>query len=332
MAVAAPTPTEVKGISQPTRLWVASAMGSIYTLAALLIVFSVLPTVWRASVAPATEPVIGHFRDGLLEIVVQVALAVILWFFGRSLAGSSPIHGLRGGIVLGVSTFITIGYFTRAVAMIISRMLNLKNDSALILFFVVLAGFIFLGYRFFAGPRFERISLALEDGGWLSFKQFKRTQGLRVRRLTILGILIILLAGVRTMEQYHHLRGDLELSTPFLPKPLDKILLFPDLEYAGALMLSGLAIWFAYRFVNFPPFADFLIATEAEMNKVSWSTRKQLIRDTIVVLIVVVLMTIFLFVVDYFWGWLLSREMVGVLPSKAETDLIKPKPPEKLEY
>ena len=32
---------------------------------------------------------------------------------------------------------------------------------------------------------------------------------------------------------------------------------------------------------------DFLIATEAEMNKVSWTTRKRLVKDTIVVLVTV---------------------------------------------
>ena len=51
-------------------------------------------------------------------------------------------------------------------------------------------------------------------------------------------------------------------------------------------------LWRAWRgMVNFPAFADFLIATEAEMNKVSWTTRKRLVQDTIVVLTTVVLMT-----------------------------------------
>ena len=37
------------------------------------------------------------------------------------------------------------------------------------------------------------------------------------------------------------------------------------------------------------------------------------------VLVTVFLMTMFLLVVDLFWGWLLSLSYVGVLPSKAET-------------
>jgi preprotein translocase SecE subunit len=79
------------------------------------------------------------------------------------------------------------------------------------------------------------------------------------------------------------------------------------------LLLIALSLWVAYRLVNHPTFADFLIATEAEMNKVSWTPRRRLIQDTIVVLTTVLILTLFLFVVDVFWGWLLSRSFIGVL-------------------
>ena len=53
------------------------------------------------------------------------------------------------------------------------------------------------------------------------------------------------------------------------------------------------------------------IATEAEMNKVSWPARRRLVQDTIVVLTTVFLFTVFIFLVDVLWGWGLSK--VGVL-------------------
>ena len=65
--------------------------------------------------------------------------------------------------------------------------------------------------------------------------------------------------------------------------------------------------------MNFPGFADFLIATEAEMNKVSWTTRKRLIQDTVVVLVTVFLLTLFLFVVDILWFKILSAPRIGVI-------------------
>ena len=38
-------------------------------------------------------------------------------------------------------------------------------------------------------------------------------------------------------------------------------------------LLALICVWIGYRLVNLPRFADFLIAVEAEMNKVSWPTR-----------------------------------------------------------
>jgi preprotein translocase subunit SecE len=69
--------------------------------------------------------------------------------------------------------------------------------------------------------------------------------------------------------------------------------------------------WMIFRIVQFPPFAEFLIATEAEMNKVSWTNKEDLIRSTTVVLLTVVLMAAFLFVVDRLWTIILH--MLGVL-------------------
>src|SRR5262249_485037 len=87
----------------------------------------------------------------------------------------------------------------------------------------------------------------------------------------------------------------------------------PDVKYTLPILLAALAIWLGWRVVNVPSFADFLIATEAELNKVSWTSRRRLIQDTIVVLVTVLLFTIFLFVVDVAWGWILSSKPVGVL-------------------
>jgi preprotein translocase subunit SecE len=63
--------------------------------------------------------------------------------------------------------------------------------------------------------------------------------------------------------------------------------------------------------VNQSDFAEFLIATESEMNKVSWTTWADLKRATTVVLVTVVLMTTYLWVVDQVWSTLL--QWIGVL-------------------
>jgi preprotein translocase SecE subunit len=95
--------------------------------------------------------------------------------------------------------------------------------------------------------------------------------------------------------------------------------LLPNLRYTMALLiLPLLALWVAWRTVNLPAFADFQIATEAEMNKVSWTTKKRLYQDTIVVLITVFMMAVYLFAIDQIWSQLLSWKQVGVIVFKHE--------------
>jgi preprotein translocase SecE subunit len=89
--------------------------------------------------------------------------------------------------------------------------------------------------------------------------------------------------------------------------------LLPSVRFTLPLLLLAGSIWLAWRIVNLPTFADFLIATESEMNKVSWTTRSRLYQDTIVVLVTMVLMAVFLFVVDAAWFRLLSSGPIGVV-------------------
>jgi len=53
-------------------------------------------------------------------------------------------------------------------------------------------------------------------------------------------------------------------------------------------------------YLNKPKAADFLIATESEMKKVSWSNKAELVGSTIVVVVTVFLLAVFIFVMDLF--------------------------------
>lgn len=75
------------------------------------------------------------------------------------------------------------------------------------------------------------------------------------------------------------------------------------------LLVGGLAFvgwWVSFRLVNMPSFADFLIAVEAEMNKVSWPTRTELVRSSLVVILLMFIMVFVLFFCDLFWQELLQ--------------------------
>ncbi len=67
----------------------------------------------------------------------------------------------------------------------------------------------------------------------------------------------------------------------------------------GVLLFAGW--WFSYRVVNWPRFADFLIAVEAEMSKVSWPSQTELFRSSLVVILLIFSMAALLFGFDMFW-------------------------------
>lgn len=78
-------------------------------------------------------------------------------------------------------------------------------------------------------------------------------------------------------------------------------------------ILFALGTWLAFRVVNVPAFADFLIAVEAEMNKVSWPTRSELIRSSMVVIFCIFFLAAILYAYDLFWTMLLQLlRVVGV--------------------
>jgi preprotein translocase subunit SecE len=56
--------------------------------------------------------------------------------------------------------------------------------------------------------------------------------------------------------------------------------------------------FFAFWLVNKPSLADFLIAAEGEMKKVSWSSRQEIAVSTFIVIMVVILMAVLLGTTD----------------------------------
>ncbi len=111
---------------------------------------------------------------------------------------------------------------------------------------------------------------------------YKRTQGRIARQVTFAAVAVCILAGTYRLW-----------STMVTLAPVWRMTVPP------VLVLLGL--WVAYRLVNLPAFADFLIAVEAEMNKVSWPTRAELYRSSAVVLVTVFILATLLFFFDFFW-------------------------------
>lgn len=135
--------------------------------------------------------------------------------------------------------------------------------------------------------------------GWMQFIHellktdiYKRSQGRLVRQFTCLAIWVAFALAAYRMHEY------LRVIATSMPQWL--IYAIPS-----AVLLVGL--WLGYRIVNLPSFADFLIAVEAEMNKVSWPSRTELIRASMVVIVLMFGLMAVLFLYDFVLNWLLSR-------------------------
>ncbi|TWU22144.1 preprotein translocase subunit SecE [Novipirellula galeiformis] len=123
-------------------------------------------------------------------------------------------------------------------------------------------------------------------------KVYKPNQGRIVRQLTALAIWIVVALGCWSL--YATLRGFL-FSGPYA-------YLVPGIS--GVTLAIGL--WVGYRLVNWPQFADFLIAVEAEMNKVTWPSKEELIRASIVVIFTIFFLAVALFMFDVVWQFIFN--------------------------
>jgi preprotein translocase subunit SecE len=83
--------------------------------------------------------------------------------------------------------------------------------------------------------------------------------------------------------------------------------------YIIAALFAGYAL-LVFWLMNKPANADFLIATDSEMKKVNWTSRKELIGSTKVVIIFMFMIALLLFLFDIIFGYLFYA--MNVLHSK----------------
>jgi preprotein translocase subunit SecE len=125
--------------------------------------------------------------------------------------------------------------------------------------------------------------------GLLSVGLYKRNQGRLTRQLTAAALGLILALGMWTLS--NNLLADYD-------NPV--ILSFPLRQWLPFLLFL-VGMWLVYRIVNYPRFADFLISVEAEIDKVTWASKAELYRATVVVLIVMFTIGSILYLYDFIW-------------------------------
>ena len=122
---------------------------------------------------------------------------------------------------------------------------------------------------------------------------YKPNQGRLTRQLTGLALSVIVLLGTYTASQ-----------GPLASQPT-------AIRVGLPWAVTAVALWLIYRFLNYPPFADFLVSVEGEMDKVSWASKTELYRATIVVICMMFFLGLILWGYDLAWNILLH--WLGIL-------------------
>ncbi len=131
-------------------------------------------------------------------------------------------------------------------------------------------------------------------------KQHKPEQGKWTRRGTFIGIGILVAWCGLFVDQ--RLSGYQDIQAWW------SLLITPGIPILLMVVLGTLGYWAS--FVNRNS-SDFMIATEGEMKKVNWSTKREVIGSTKVVITMTLLLAILLFSVDLAFQRLFSA--IGVL-------------------
>jgi len=126
----------------------------------------------------------------------------------------------------------------------------------------------------------------------MNLKIYKRGQGKNTRLWTGLVCFVIAAYGCVVLHQKLQAATDNVWIETLLP--------------AGVCAVFAAVIWWLS---NRPSVADFLIAAEGEIKKVSWSNRREIVNSTIVVIIVVAVMSAGI----GFWDILLGYFFSGIV-------------------
>lgn len=131
------------------------------------------------------------------------------------------------------------------------------------------------------------------------FDIYKRGQGKNTRLWSAFAVAIV--AALGCMRLYSKLEA---ASLGLSPKAT---LWVATMVPAGLFVVAA---FFIFWLVNKPSVADFMVAAEGEMKKVSWSSRQEIYVSTVVVISVVIVMSSLLGATDLsfsaLFSWLLS--------------------------
>ena len=136
-----------------------------------------------------------------------------------------------------------------------------------------------------------------------ALKVYKPGQGYYTRVLTAVG------AGAVVLVVVGWLWRRFEAANAFG----DNLLIGQAVMAVTMLAGFGALLWWL---LNKPNIVEFMIATEAEMKKVNWPSKREIVGSTIVVIGGTLLMALLLFAVDIVFGWIFLN--IGIIQSTGD--------------
>lgn len=131
------------------------------------------------------------------------------------------------------------------------------------------------------------------------FDRYKPDQGARTRNGTVIGVGVLIVWGVYFLyDQLAVFEGGDPLS----------MAISKGIPLLVGVVLGAVAWWIVYVHRKT---GDFMVATEGEMKKVSWSTRREVIGSTKVVIAFTLFLALLLFFVDIVFQFVFTA--LGVL-------------------
>jgi preprotein translocase SecE subunit len=131
-----------------------------------------------------------------------------------------------------------------------------------------------------------------ETGNRMALTIYKSGQGYWTRMLSAVGAGVLVLGGVAWLwNALSRVQGD------------NRIYIQAGVAAAIILGFGILLFWI----LNKPSVVDFMIATEAEMRKVNWPSRREIIASTWVVILGTAFLAVILLLIDLFFTWFFMK-------------------------
>ena len=131
---------------------------------------------------------------------------------------------------------------------------------------------------------------------------YKRSQGRVTRQVTCVALMAAW--GIAVLRLAQILPAWFAAGGPMTQAlPADD---FGFIQFVVPTLIFIAGAWLAYRAVNLPRFAEFLIGVESEMAKVAWPSLGEVARSSAVVIFMIFALSFILAAYDLFWRFVLQ--------------------------